>query len=163
MSSSKELFTRYNIPSTVSWAILAFKDNDPSEPTSIFYPSTSQPSNTLGTWLFANRLPTSLELSRDVFQQVMNAPHHPLVVIAATPKDVHKDVSSNLNNIAKKWRLRKSHIGRQDVVFTWMNADEWGSWMKSMYGVTVKDQPKIVVADHNVSGVVFLFFSTHDV
>lgn len=147
----------------MSWAILAFKDNDPSEPTSIFYPSTSQPSNTLGTWLFANRLPTSLELSRDVFQQVMNAPHHPLVVIAATPKDVHKDVSSNLNNIAKKWRLRKSHIGRQDVVFTWMNADEWGSWMKSMYGVTVKDQPKIVVADHNVSGVVFLFFSTHDV
>ncbi|KAG2357198.1 thioredoxin-like protein [Suillus spraguei] len=135
VSSSKELFTRYDIPTTDSW-----------EPTSIFNSSIS---DTLSTWLFANRLPTSLELSRDVFQQVMNAPHNPLVVIAATPNDVQNDVSSKLNDIAKKWRLRKSYVGKQDVVFTWMNADQWGSWMKSMYGVKVNDQPKVVVADHN--------------
>jgi hypothetical protein len=147
VSSSKELFTRYDIPTTESWVILAFKDNDPKEPTSVFNSSIS---DTLSTWLFANRLPTSLELSRDVFQQVMNAPHNPLVVIAATPNDVQNDVSSKLNDIAKKWRLRKSYVGRQDVVFTWMDADQWGSWMKSMYGVKVNDQPKVVVADHNV-------------
>ncbi|KAG2069761.1 thioredoxin-domain-containing protein [Suillus decipiens] len=146
VSSSKELFNRYDIPTTESWAILAFKDNDPKEPTSIFNSSIS---DTLSTWLFANRLPTSLELSRDVFQQVMNAPHNPLVVIAATPNDVRNDVSSKLNDIAKKWRLRKSYVGKQDVVFTWMDADQWGSWMKSMYGVKVNDQPKVVVADHN--------------
>jgi thioredoxin domain-containing protein 5 len=79
----------------------------------------------------------------------MNAPHNPLVVIAATPNDVQNDVSSKLNDIAKKWRLRKSYVGRQDVVFTWMDADQWGSWMKSMYGVKANDQPKVVVADHN--------------
>jgi protein disulfide-isomerase-like protein len=146
VSSSKELFTRYDIPTTESWVILAFKDNDPKEPTSVFNSSIS---DTLSTWLFANRLPTSLELSRDVFQQVMNAPHNPLVVIAATPNDVQNDVSSKLNDIAKKWRLRKSYVGRQDVVFTWMDADQWGSWMKSMYGVKVNGQPKVVVADHN--------------
>lgn len=146
VSSSKELFTRYDIPATESWAILAFKDNDSKEPTSVFSPSSS---DTLSTWLFANRLPTSLELSRDVFQQVMNAPHNPLVVIAATPDDIQNDVSSKLDDIAKKWRLRKSYIGKQDVVFTWMDADQWGSWMKSMYGVKVKEQPKVVVADHN--------------
>lgn len=146
VSSSKELFTRYDIPMTESWAVLAFKDNDPKEPTSVFDSSISE---TLSTWLFANRLPTSLELSRDVFQQVMNAPHKPLVVIVATPNDVQSDVSSKLNNIAKKWRLRKSYVGRQDVVFTWMDADQWGSWMKSMYGVKVKHQPKVVIADHS--------------
>jgi hypothetical protein len=156
VSSSKELFTRYNISTSVTWAILAFKDNDSKEPTATLYPSTSQSPDTLSTWLFANRLPTSLELSRDVFQQVMNAPHHPLVVIIATPKDIQNDVSSTLNDIAKKWRLRKSYIGRQDVVFTWMDADQWGSWIKSMYGVKVKDQPKVVVADHNVSDLAFL-------
>ncbi|KAG1875422.1 thioredoxin-like protein [Suillus subalutaceus] len=146
VSSSKELFTRYDIPTTESWVILAFKDNDPKEPTSIFNSSIS---DTLSTWLFANRLPTSLELSRDIFQHVMNAPHNPLVVIAATPNGVQNDVSSKLNDIAKKWRLRKSYVGRQDVVFTWMDADQWGKWMKSMYGVKVKDQPKVVVADHS--------------
>jgi len=146
VSSSKELFTRYDIPATESWAILAFKDNDSKEPTSVF---SSSSSDTLSTWLFANRLPTSLELSRDVFQQVMNAPHNPLVVIAATPNDVQNDVSSKLDDIAKKWRLRKSYVGKQDVVFTWMDADQWGKWMKSMYGVKVKEQPKVVVADHN--------------
>ncbi|KAG0698012.1 thioredoxin-like protein [Suillus ampliporus] len=149
VSSSKELFTRYDIQTSASWVILAFKDNDPREPTAIFDPSASQSPAKLSTWLFANRLPTSLELSRDVFQQVMNAPHNPLVVIVATPKDVQNDVSSKLNDIAKKWRLRKNYIGRQDVVFTWMDADQWGSWMKSMYGVKVKEQPKVVVADHN--------------
>ncbi|KAG1740372.1 thioredoxin-like protein [Suillus lakei] len=146
VSSSKELFTRYDIPTLESWAILAFKDNDPKEPISVFNSSIS---DGLSTWLFANRLPTSLELSRDVFQQVMNAPHNPLVVIAATPNDAQNDVSSKLNDIAKKWRLRKSYVGRQDVVFTWMDADQWGSWMKSMYGVKVKDQAKVVIADHN--------------
>jgi hypothetical protein len=148
VSSSKELFTRYDIPMTESWAVLAFKDNDPKEPTSVF---DSSASDTLSTWLFANRLPASLELSRDVFQQVMNAPHNPLVVIAATPNDAQSDVSSKLNNIAKKWRLRKSYVGKQDVIFTWMDADQWGSWMKSMYGVKVNHQPKVVIADHSVS------------
>ncbi|KAG2130452.1 thioredoxin-like protein [Suillus bovinus] len=146
LSSSRELFARYDIPATESWAILAFKDNDPQEPTSVF---SSSSSDILSTWLFANRLPTSLELSRDAFQQVMNAPHKPLVVIAATPGDVQNDISSKLNDIAKKWRMRKSYVGKQDVVFAWMDADQWGSWMKSMYGVKVKDQPKVVVADHN--------------
>jgi thioredoxin domain-containing protein 5 len=93
----------------------------------------------------------------------MNAPHHPLVVIAATPKGAQMDVSLNLNDIAKKWRLRKSHVGKQDVVFTWMDADQWGSWMKSMYGIKVKDQPKVVVADHNVSDIKSLFFSIRHV
>lgn len=146
VSSSKELFTRYDIPTTESWVILSFKDNDPKEPISVFDSSIS---DKLSTWLFANRLPTSIELSRDVFQQVMHAPHNPLVVITATPNDIQNDVSSKLNDIAKKWRLRKNHVGRQDVIFTWMDADQWGSWMKSMYGVKVKDQPKVVVADHN--------------
>ncbi|KAF9236400.1 thioredoxin-like protein [Melanogaster broomeanus] len=149
VSTSSELFAKHNIPSTSSSALLVFKDNDTKDPVTVFYPS-SQPPDALKTWLFDNRLPTSLELTRDAFQQVMNAPHKPLVVIVSTPNGMHDSVAEQVNDIGKKWRLRTSQ-GRganRDVVFTWMDADQWGKWMKSMYGIQAGTEPEVVVADH---------------
>ncbi|KAH7930318.1 thioredoxin-like protein [Leucogyrophana mollusca] len=147
VSTSQELFERYGVRS--SWTILAFKDNDVKEPTSVYRPSATDASDTLSAWLTANRNPTSLELSRDVFQQVMNAPHKPLVVIAAVTGDTKEQVAEKLNDIGKKWRVRQGQAGQRDVVFTWMDRDQWGSWMKSMYGIKATTEPAVVVTDHS--------------
>ena len=104
-----------------------------------------------------------MELSKDVFQQVMYAPHKPLVLIVGTPRGQQEVVSDKLHEIAQKWRLRRAAAssGRtdasasagadaRDVVFTWMDAGQWGKWMKDMYGIKVGTEPEIVVADHEV-------------
>jgi len=43
----------------------------------------------------------------------------------------------------------KSNKGKRDVVFTWMDADKWASWLKNMYGIKGKEGPVIVIADHS--------------
>jgi len=90
-----------------------------------------------------------------VFQQVMEAPNKPLVVVVSTPKGTQVSVAEKLNEIGKKWRLKANQnqgkSGRRDVVFTWMDADQWGKWMKGMYGVKPSGEPEVVIADHGVS------------
>jgi len=39
-------------------------------------------------------------------------------------------------------------VGARDVLFTWMDAGQWGKWMKDMYGIKAGAEPVIVVADH---------------
>ncbi|KAG5719962.1 Thioredoxin domain-containing protein 5, partial [Termitomyces sp. T112] len=57
----------------------------------------------------------------------------------------------------RKWRLRTKGSGLasgREVVWTWMDAEKWKNWMKSMYGIVVKeedddlDDVPVVVADH---------------
>ena len=74
----------------------------------------------------------------------MNAPHKPLVVIAATSQSDKEQTAKEVTEIARKWRDRKEQA---PVVFTWMDADRWGSWLKSMYGISGTG---VVVADHSV-------------
>ena len=51
----------------------------------------------------------------------------------------------------------------REVVFTWMDMDEWGKWMKAMYGIQPKNDDhhhdydgqdledvKVIIADHSV-------------
>ena len=100
-----------------------------------------------------------------MFQQVMYAPHKPLVLIVATPQGQRAAVSDKLHEIATKWRLRTRRTsgdgaavavgaGARDVVFTWMDAGQWGKWMKDMYGIKAGTEPEIIVADHEVSDCV---------
>lgn len=83
----------------------------------------------------------------------MNAPHHPLVVVVAhAPTDDARaaDVS---HSAAVSWRHRVAErqiLGGRDVVFTWMDAEKWTSWMKSMYGIKADSLPAVVVTDHQV-------------
>lgn len=155
ISSSEDLFDKFDIRPRSSYVVLAFKDHDAREPTSVFYPSSPQSPDALKQWLLTNRLPTSLELSRDVFQQVMNAPHQPLVVIVSTPRGSRDFVTERLNDIGKKWRLKMNQNqekgGRRDIVFTWMDGDQWGKWMRGMYGIKEDKEPQVIVADHGVS------------
>ena len=76
----------------------------------------------------------------------MNAPHKPLVVIAATAQNDLQRTAKEVTDLARKWRDAKE---KAPVVFTWMDADKWGKWLKGMYGVTA-DSPRPVVASHSV-------------
>ena len=78
----------------------------------------------------------------------MNAPHKPLVVIAATSQSDKEQTAKEVTEIARKWRDRKEQA---PVVFTWMDADRWGSWLKSMYGLKADSGPRAIVANHSVS------------
>lgn len=85
----------------------------------------------------------------------MNAPHRPLVVIAAVTKDTKEKVEEKFKDIGKKWKLRTGidrSNGQRAVVFTWMDAEKWASWMKSMYGIKAdgEGETPVVIADHKV-------------
>jgi thioredoxin domain-containing protein 5 len=166
-SSSPDLLLRYNIPSSVSWSLVALKDHDSQTPSSIFHGSSTSTHEKINAWLLSHRLPTTLELTQDTFQAVMNAPHAPLVMIAASTSKTQDLIEERFRDVAKKWRLRTGGTGvfkGREVVFTWMDIGKWSDWMKSMYGVKVSgqqedevtddlDNVKIVIADHKVRPV----------
>lgn len=162
-SSSSALFTRFSIPSSSTWALLALKDHDAATPSSIFHGSTSA----ISKWLLTHRIPSTLELTRDTFQSVMNAPHAPLVVIAAVTAQTKARVEERFRDVSLKWRVRTGGSGRvkgqegdegREVVFTWMDAERWADWMKSMYAIKKTaasatdnlDDVRVVIADHSV-------------
>lgn len=53
----------------------------------------------------------------------------------------------------------------REVIFTWMDMDKWGDWMKSMYGIrmaydgsgTLDDVP-VIISDHKVRPPYSLFY-----
>ncbi|KIM79468.1 hypothetical protein PILCRDRAFT_823363 [Piloderma croceum F 1598] len=145
-SSSSELFTRFSI--STPWALLALKDFDASGATAVYHKRLADKAD-ISKWLIANRIPTTVELSQETFQLVMNAPHKPLVVIAPVNKGKKEKVAEKMKEIGKKWRVRKLNKGNRDVVFTWMDTDKWASWLKNMYGVKATEEPTVIVADHS--------------
>ena len=45
----------------------------------------------------------------------------------------------------------------REVVFTWMDMNDWGKWMKAMYGIQPNndhnadlENVKVIIADHSV-------------
>lgn len=171
-SSSSSFYDHFNIkPGTA--AVLALKDHDPSAPAAVYTLPKSlstQNKQELAEWVWMksvvlhyfglfthtfvqfmrNRIPSAVELDSDNFQDVMNAPHKPLVVLVATTQQDKEQVSKEVTAIARKWRDAKEQAS---VVFTWMDADKWGKWLKSMYGIKANMLPKAVVADHSVSDI----------
>lgn len=97
-----------------------------------------------------NKLPTFVELDSDSFQEIMNAPHEPLVVLVAAPHAELRDTTEHVRAVAQQWKDAK-HGG--DVVFALMDADKWASWLKSMYGIKTEVGPRVVVANHSVSAL----------
>ena len=86
-----------------------------------------------------------MQLDSETFQDVMFAPHKPLVVIIAAPQAKLSGAADRVRNVAQVWKDRR---GLDAVVFTWMDSDKWASWLKSMYGITAPGQ--VVIADHSV-------------
>ncbi|KAH9920797.1 thioredoxin-like protein [Fomitopsis serialis] len=141
-SAAPQLYEHFNVQPD-SAVVLALKDHDAVPATVYRLPATRSASDkaALVDWLLKNRLPTSMALDSDTFQDVMNAPHKPLV-LQATAADVQR--------IAKQWRNAKGGPG---VTFVWMDADKWAKWLKGMYGIQADKEVQVVVADH--SGLVY--------
>lgn len=167
-SSSSHLFSRFSVPSSTPWAVIAIKDHDATIPSSIFHGSASLSHSVslesdLRHWLLTHRIPTVLELTQDTFQKVMNAPQAPLVVIVAGEGTVKEKAEQRLRDVAKKWRVRTEGSGvvhGRDVVWTVMDNTRWATWLKSMYGRSSRDEKsekpgeldslKVIIADHKV-------------
>lgn len=89
-----------------------------------------------------------MQLDADTFQDVMNALHKPLVVIAAAPAAQLQNTAADVQRIAREWKNAKGDAG---VTFVWMDTDKWGKWLKGMYGIRVQSDVQVVVANHSVS------------
>ncbi|TDL14658.1 thioredoxin-domain-containing protein [Rickenella mellea] len=161
-STSSSLRSRFSLPTSLppnAPILLAIKDSSPHEYTA-YRSFTSSPSaqdkNTrldgLKDWLSRNRLPTSVELTQENFQQVMNAPHAPLVVLSAVDPSSTHSISSSVTSVGRSWRarrpVRESGPVEKDVIFVWMDADKWGKWLKSMYGIKKNRLPGVVIVEH---------------
>ncbi|KAF5387700.1 hypothetical protein D9615_000009 [Tricholomella constricta] len=156
-SSDPALLTRFSVPQTSTWALVALKDHDARTPASILPERTATSEDKIRTWLLSHRLPTTIELTQDTFQGVMNAPQAPLVVIAAVGPSIMDRAQERVAEIGKKWRLRTQGSGMvagREVVFATMDAEKWKDWMKSMYGIVNADAEtelagvKVVITDH---------------
>lgn len=88
----------------------------------------------------------------------MYAEHKPLVVIVAAPPSEYTQTVEKVKDLARSWKDSKS---RGDVVFTWMDADRWGKWLKSMYGIKADVAPQVVVANHSVLHTVSRFLTLY--
>jgi thioredoxin domain-containing protein 5 len=96
----------------------------------------------------------------------MNAPHAPLVVIAAVSEGAMKEkVEERLRDVGKKWRVRTEGSGAvngREVVWALMDKTRWGQWLKSMYGIQKDvvengfEDVKVIIADHRVSSFYLL-------
>lgn len=133
--------------------LLALKDGDSVSPTSVFPISSKTPLTEISSWMMSNRLPISSELGDGTFQEIMNAPSKPLVVLASVPSDgfEREQLITKIKEIGAQWRRRgdsEKMVAERDVVFAWMDGQKWAKWMKSMYGV--KEVGGVVVADHGV-------------
>ncbi|THV07435.1 thioredoxin-domain-containing protein [Dendrothele bispora CBS 962.96] len=150
------------------WVLVAFKDHDFQTPSAV-YSSTSpaaaisgsKEAEAISQWIQDNKLPTTIELTQDTFQSIMNAPSRPLVVLTGVTSYNKDKVQSKFEEIAKKWRRKTNGSGAvsglkgtRPIVFAWMDLDRWKDWMKSMYGITKGSQEvddlAVVIADHQV-------------
>ncbi|KAL4241266.1 hypothetical protein ABKN59_000026 [Abortiporus biennis] len=147
-SSSAALYRHFSVDPGKT-ILLVLKDHNGDTPAASYEfknLSADRQREELKTWLLRNKLPTSLELDSDTFQEVMNAPHHPLVVLVAAPATELSAISNQVQDIAAKWRSNK-HEG--DVVFAWMDSGRWANWLKSMYGIKAASLPAVVITDHS--------------
>ena len=77
------------------------------------------------------------------------------MVIAAVTTETKDKVAEKVRDIGKTWNSRgdrHENGNSREVIFTWMDAEKWASWLKSMYGIKAEpgSDPVIIVADHAV-------------
>lgn len=69
-------------------------------------------------------------------------------------------VKYQVEQLAKEWKSKTDGSGEMNekqVVFTWMDAEKWKDWLKSMYGIKQHhdqddlDDIRVVIVNHKVS------------
>ena len=105
------------------------------------------------TWLLKNKFPHVAQLTTDNFISIMKNPTQPFIVLAAlsAEEDTLQGNIALLKSAAKSWEQKEGSDKRdRGAVFVWMDADKWGKWLKSQYGIKKARLPSVVVADHQV-------------
>ncbi|KAI0337496.1 thioredoxin-domain-containing protein [Trametopsis cervina] len=149
-STEPAFYERFNVKPGSS-VVLSLKDFDRTAPAGVYHLDSTAASSkdaveSLSNWLVRNRLPMSMQLESDTFQDIMSAPHKPLVVITAAPAAKLVGAADRVRTVAAQWKNAK---GSDDVVFTWMDSEKWAKWLKSMYGITADDSAHVVIANHS--------------
>ena len=87
------------------------------------------------------------------FLNIMKSPSEPLVVLAAMEPSAKSDSQrDDLFAVARAWREEGLLEGRhRDVIFVWMNAERWTTWLKKQYAITQEQLPVVIIVDHAVS------------
>lgn len=62
---------------------------------------------------------------------------------------------------AKQIRIDMDEIERKQVGFAWVDAVFWERWVKTTFGISVKDGEKVVINDEDVSFIFRLTFPPH--
>ncbi|EIM85449.1 thioredoxin-domain-containing protein [Stereum hirsutum FP-91666 SS1] len=161
-STSNAFLNHISIPRTSDSPyplLVALKDGDSISPTSVLSISSKTPLAEISSWFIDNRLPIAAELGDGTFQEVMNAPSKPLVILTSVPTEGQErdDLIQKIKEIGTRWRKRddsEKTVGERAVVFTWMDGQRWAKWLKSMYGVS--EVGGVVIADHGK----LLYFDT---
>jgi hypothetical protein len=153
-SSSQQFIERYELSSSTLPILLALKDHDITTPTDILRLTERTAADELEAWMLSRRLPSALELSEANFQEVMKAKARPLVVLTSIPASAgyadREYLIGEATAVAMKWRTLtlQRGTGARPVVFVWMDAERWGKWLNSMYGI--QGPGRVVIADHQV-------------
>jgi hypothetical protein len=145
-SKDPDLWEKYALDPNAGPVLLAIKDHQSSPaaetlrlPSGINVAQTEQ-------WFTRHKLPTVQELVSDTFTNIMKNPHSPLVVLAAVEPNRKAETERILLAAAKIWKTKGSPT--QQPMYTWMDVDQWGSWLKKMYGLQKQPQGGVVVTNH---------------
>ena len=156
-SSDTQLLTRLGVSADLDAGVLvAVKEG---EGNAVMYLASDASSTgverkaNVERWLWKNKFPRVAQLTTDNFISIMKNPTQPFIVLAAlsTEDNTFEGNIASLKRAAKHWEQKEgsSELVR-GAVFVWMDADKWGSWLKSQYGIKKARLPSVVVADHQV-------------
>jgi len=156
-SSDSQLLTRLGLSADLDAGVLvAVKEG---ESNAVKYLSSDKSStgveskSNVETWLLKHRFPRVAQLTTDNFISIMKNPTQPFIVLAALSSEDNtlQENIALLKSAAKNWEQKEgSDKWVRGAVFVWMDADKWGSWLKSQYGIKKARLPSVVVADHQV-------------
>ncbi|KAJ9096608.1 hypothetical protein QFC19_007141 [Naganishia cerealis] len=105
----------------------------------------------ISSFVLAQRNPTVFELDSGNFDDIMQSPTRPLVVLVALKKsgraqgDLEKE-TGELHKIAKAW-YRGGRTFEQPVWFAWIDGERYKKWLKQNYGIKHTQLPAVVLAD----------------
>lgn len=122
-------------------AILCFKDD-----TNLVYDGAFTAVEGLRDWIQHTKYPALIELddhnARDILLE------DKMVVLALVDPNTNAFNKEAMRTTAKRFKEKLLISGKErEVVFAWIDAIKWGTYVEKAYGTSKTDLPKIVVVD----------------
>jgi hypothetical protein len=164
VSTSPELFARFDLPLSSPPTFLVFKSASLT-PTSSFSlppkPLTKRKRvEQTRNWLRGAKLPVISELNGSSYPELFPEDSDsslPYVVLGFFSRKGLKGEFDNklrqFERLAKEWNQSKQEKGQRSVAWAWVDGDRWAPWSRSSYDVKMGalDGPVLLVSDPYVS------------